>query len=379
MLVYLTYAEPPSGVYSSQVADVIRFINSRLNGNIRLIAFISLHDFSASKAKIKKELPDAIVLPAIPKAGFWKINAVIFWMLCLVLRPSAVIARNVIAANIALKARKFTGIKRICFDGRGAIAAEWHEYDVTVVDSWKRNIHSLESRAIMESDFRIAVTEKLVDYWHERYGYSEGKHVVIPCTLNSSFKAHIPKDEEKKHARTSMGLSDNDIVLAYSGSIAGWQSFPELYKYIRPFLTAAKNHKIVFLAKEEENISRLEKEFPGQIIRKWVSHHEVPEVLAACDMGILIREQSITNKVASPTKFAEYLSAGLPVLISEGVGDYTEFVKTHDCGMIANGQGIPTMSPSSFETRTRMIELVKRNFTKESQFEHYKELIKHLN
>lgn len=379
MLIYLTYAEPPSGVYSSQVTDVIRFINSRLNGNIRLVAFISLHDFTGSKAKIKKELPDAIVLPALPKAAFWKFNAIVFWLLCIFLRPTAVIARNVIAANIALKARRFTGIQKVCFDGRGAIAAEWHEYDVTVVENWKKNIHALESRAVMEADFRIAVTEKLIDYWHDRYGYSEGKHVVIPCTLNSSFKAHVPNDMEKKTARLSMGLSEDDIVLAYSGSVAGWQSFPELYKYLGPFLTASKNHKIIFLAREEENITRLEKEFPGQVIRKWVSHHEVPSVLAACDTGILIREKSITNKVASPTKFAEYLSAGLPVLISEEVGDYTDFVKAHECGMIANGHGIPPLSPSTYETRARMIELVKKNFTKDAQLEHYKEVIYHLN
>ncbi|MBK9639446.1 MAG: hypothetical protein IPO63_17200 [Bacteroidetes bacterium] len=57
MKFYLTYAEPPSGVFSSQVADVISFLNLKLNANIRLVAFISLHDFNKNRRKIKKELP----------------------------------------------------------------------------------------------------------------------------------------------------------------------------------------------------------------------------------------------------------------------------------------------------------------------------------
>ena len=78
MVIYLTYAEPPSGVYSSQVADVIRFVNAKTNADIRLVAFISLHDFRKSKQQILKDIPNALVLPAIPKASFWKINTLVF-------------------------------------------------------------------------------------------------------------------------------------------------------------------------------------------------------------------------------------------------------------------------------------------------------------
>lgn len=378
MLIYLTYAEPPSGVYSSQVTDVIRFINHRLQGKIRLVAFISLHDFSATKAKIKAELHDAIVLPALPKARYWQLNAFVLGLLCLVLRPTAIMARNVIAANMALGVRKFTGVKRVCFDGRGAIAAEWHEYDVTVTDSWKKNIHTLEAHAVRQADFRIAVTQQLVEYWRERYGYTDNRHVVIPCTLNSNFKAHIADEHKKITARTALGLSAADLVLAYSGSIAGWQSFPSLYACLGPFLRVAQHHKIVFLAKEEEYITRLEKEFPGQVIRKWVGHHEVPSVLAACDMGILLRDSSVTNRVASPTKFAEYLAAGLPVLISEAVGDYSAFVKDHGCGIIADETDLSAITPATAETRSRMVGLVNRYFTKEAQLQQYQTLLQHL-
>ncbi len=378
MTFYLTYAEPPSGVYSSQVSDVIRFVNRELNAEIRLVAFISLHEYKSKKAHILKEVPDAIVLPMLPKANFWKLNVIALWMLCMIYRPATIIARNVIAANMALRVRNISPVKRVCFDGRGAIAAEWNEYDVTVVDSWKKAIDDLEGRAVNETDFRIAVTEKLVDYWHEKYGYTEGKHVVIPCTLNSDFAPRVIEEEAKNKARATLGADRDDVILVYSGSISGWQSFPTVYKYLSPFLKKSPKNKIVFLSKAEENIEKLTNEFPGQIIRKWVNHKEVPEVLAACDMGILIREQSITNRVAAPTKFAEYLSAGLPVIISENIGDYSAFVRLNKCGIIANGHELPQITKSPYEVRSRMIELVTNNFTKKAQMEHYKELIHNL-
>ncbi|MBK7964611.1 MAG: hypothetical protein IPK10_04465 [Bacteroidetes bacterium] len=379
MKFYLTYAEPPSGVFSSQVMDVIHFLNKEIKGQVRLIAFISLHDFSSNKKKIKKELPNSIVLPMLPKATFWRINAIQLWILCLIMRPTAIIARNVIAANMALKIKNSTFVKAVCFDGRGAIAAEWKEYDVNVVESWKREIDFLEQRAVIESDFRIAVTEKLVDYWNRQYGYASGLHVVIPCTLNSAFQPKVTSDAEKIKARESLGINSKDVVLAYSGSTAGWQSFSTLQSYLSPFLKQKFENKVLFLSKPEENIQQLEKEFPGQIIQKWVSHHDVPSTLSACDMGILIREDSVTNQVASPTKFAEYLSAGLKVIISKNIGDYSEFVQAHQCGIIANGQPLPTLDSVDFATRTKMVELVNLNFTKKAQLNNYKELIKNLN
>ena len=118
--------------------------------------------------------------------------------------------------------------------------------------------------------------------------------------------------------------------------------------------------------------------FPKQVSRKWLKHEEVTNFLLACDWGILIREQSVTNKVASPTKFAEYLSAGLPVIISENLGDYTEFVKNNDCGIIYLEQKSLSISKKPFSERNRLIQLVQKNWTKSAQDGQYIKLIEEL-
>lgn len=52
----------------------------------------------------------------------------------------------------------------------------------------------------------------------------------------------------------------------------------------------------------------------------------------AGDVGLLLREDSLTNRVASPVKFAEYLRCGLPVVLTPYVGDFSELGATEGVG-----------------------------------------------
>ncbi len=377
-MIYFTYGEPPSGVFFSQVTDVLNYLEEKHHCSIRLVAFISLHDFSKKKKEILNHRKNAIVLPMLPKAPYWKFSVLTLWFICLFLKPQAVIARNVIAANMALRIKNKCSVKKVCFDGRGAMKAEWTEYPIPVPSSWKNNIRQLENNAVNNSNFRIAVTQKLVEHWQSEYHYSSTKHVVIPCTLNSNFKVKELDAAEINEIRSSYGFNNEDLVLVYSGSASGWQSFALLKPLMLDFLQQTQNNKLVFLSNEDAIIQSLINEFPNQVSRKWLKHEEVTSFLVACDWGILIREQSVTNKVASPTKFAEYLSAGLPVIISENLGDYTEFVKNNDCGIIYTEQKSLSISKKPFLERNRLIHLVQQNWTKSAQDGQYKKLIEEL-
>jgi len=372
-MIYLTYADQPSGVYSSQVVDVCNFLNESHNAQIRLVSFISLHNFSHNRQKIKREMPSAIVLPMLPRMTSFGFNTLMLFFVLLFLNQRSVIARNVLAARIALRLKSILKLK-VCFDGRGAIAAEWNEYQVVPLQEWKNSIHTWEKSVVLNVDFRIAVSEELVKYWNERYGYSENKHVVIPCTLNTSFRPEILKQEEIENARKKMKFNADDIILVYSGSTAGWQSFDLLQGFLQKIINNNKNIKVLFLSEKDKNVDQLKAEFPDKIFQTFVKHSEVSGILKSCDIGILIREKSVTNQVASPTKFAEYLSAGLPVIISEGIGDYTSFVKQNDCGWVLDESPLQ-MNRLNISERNRLLQLVNDHFTKKSHNASYTNLI----
>ena len=372
-MIYLTYADQPSGVYSSQVIDVCNFLNESHSAQIRLVSFISLHSFSKNRQKIKQEMPSAIVLPMLPRMTSFGFNTLMLFFVLLMLNQRSVIARNVLATSLALRIKSFLKLK-VCFDGRGAIAAEWNEYQVVPIQEWKTNIHTWEKSVVLNSDFRIAVSEELVKYWNVRYGYNENNHVVIPCTLNTGFHPEMLKQEEIEKERQKMNFKPDDIVLVYSGSTAGWQSFDLLQGFLQKTLNENKNIKVLFLSEKDKNVDQLKTVFPDKIFQTFVKHSEVSEILKSCDIGILIREKSVTNQVASPTKFAEYLSAGLPVIISEGIGDYTSFVQQNDCGWVLDKTSMQ-LNRLEISARNRLLQLVIDNFTKKSHNASYTNLI----
>lgn len=373
MIFFLTFNDQPSGIFSGQVIDVVKFLREKLNCQVKLVSFVSIRNFSDTKKTIRKQLPDAIVLPMFPKLKNWKKNIVSLKFIVNKYKPGLIIGRSVLATELALMLKeKRKGIK-VVYDGRGAIASEWKEYNVVGDSALVNTIYELEKNSILNTDFRIAVSEQLHQFWESEFQYKSNSHVVIPCTLNKGFEKINISEGSIKSSRQLLNIDKETVLLAYSGSIAGWQSFDLLYDFLNPVLGSKTNSKILFLSDKDENIEKLETEFPGKIICKKVSVNDVPKYLMAADFGLLIREESITNKVASPVKFAEYLACGLKVIISDNLGDYSEFTKQHNCGY--NYKEFNFSSAPTISEKIQMNKLALEYFTKSNFISQYKKLV----
>lgn len=340
-MIYITLLDQfHPGIYSSQVIDVCDYLNDRFKVRIRVVAFLSIRELIATDAKKKlKELsPTAIVLPAFPGLKNFQLTSFLLFFVCFYTGERIAICRNVFCAKMALQVRKRGMLKKIIMDGRSAMLAEIMEYDVFPVNYIKKNIKEFEEYVVNNVDYRMAVSEKLIDYWQKHYNYFDNKYVVIPCTLDrknfSQKKFSLLK--ETSQIKKEMGFTPADIILVYSGSTAPWQSFALLENFLSPILDNYLHIKILFLSKINEDNKRMKEKYPDQVIIKWVEHKNVLAHLQCCDYGLLLREQSDTNLVASPVKFAEYLYSGLKVLISENLGDFSQFVRKHNCGYVIN-------------------------------------------
>jgi glycosyltransferase involved in cell wall biosynthesis len=84
-----------------------------------------------------------------------------------------------------------------------------------------------------------------------------------------------------------------------------------------------------------------------------VPHTEVPAYVAAADVGLLFRDASIINRVASPVKFAEYLACGVPVVLTDGIGDYSERVRQAKIGLVLQRGSDITETARSIESFLR--------------------------
>jgi len=354
------------GIYSSQVIDVCDYLNKKYNAKIRVLAFLSIKEllYTDAKKRLHELSPTAIVLPAFPKLRYFQLTSILLFFVCLFTGERIAICRNVFSTVMALKIKRLKLLRKVVLDGRSAMAAEIEEYNVFPVEYIKKNIRKFEAKAVLYSDFRIAVSHQLINYWKKNYGYSQNKHVVIPCTLDTKYFNDFNKtivDKKMIPIKKEHGIEENDIVLVYSGSTAPWQSFQLLEEFICPIMDQQSKIKILFLSKENEDNLRLKNKYNDRVLIKWIEHKDVLSYLNCCDYGILLREQSITNKVASPTKFAEYLFAGLPVLITENLGDFSEFVNQNNCGVIINenNQFNISLKKVNIEEKKRMFLLSK--------------------
>ncbi|MCC6181489.1 MAG: hypothetical protein IT237_06615 [Bacteroidia bacterium] len=373
MIVYLTYNDAPSGIFSSQVIDVVRFLNAECKANVRLVSFISVRGFFSNRNKIKEALPKALVLPMFPGVHRWQWNQVVLRLLFFLWKPKIIIALSVLATQLAMKVKNKS--TKMVYDGRGAIAAEWHEYQVVNHPMLLNSIFELEKQCVLNADFRIAVSQQLIKHWKEVFNYESNKHVVIPCTLSSQFESVKLDEISIQQKRAEYGLNSDDVVMVYSGSVAGWQSFTLLLNFIKPILSSGQQFKMIFFSDASKQIEELIHQFPEQV--KWVhlSSEKVAENLIIGDYGLLIREETVTNRVASPVKLAEYLACGLKVVISNHLGDYTDFILQTNSGFLFQNILTQQLKQVSFQDKIQLQHNVIHKVSKKTYLSEYYQIL----
>lgn len=232
-------------------------------------------------------------------------------------------------------------------------------------------LREVERTCIHDSDFLLGVSEQLVLFWKEFYGYSKNNYVIIPCAVNASVidttsadTFHIP----------FLDAPDRFIIGVYSGSAAGWQS-PEFFSaMVSRLFECYPSFRLILLSTDQEGWKSLKDRFPDKIYLTAVKPREVPGILKQCDYGFLFREPSVTNKVASPVKFPEYIAAGLKVLISPAIGDFSDFVANNNCGAVISDVNapLPEITKVSAEEKSRIRKLAAEKFTKRAFTAHYR-------
>jgi hypothetical protein len=318
MRFFLTYNETYNGIFKSQVIDVLKNYND-LGFKIKLISIISVRNFLAERKKIKKEYHFSLVLPMFPFLRFWTVNR--YFLRFFFKKSELIISRGIFATNLVF----LTKLKncKVIYDGRGAITSEQDEFGVYNGSGLENKIFKIEQKAILNSNYRISVSEKLLEYWKKDFLYNSKNHVIIPSCANYEI---IKKDfaEEK--------INKEEIIIVFCGSSSKWHSFEIMVNHFEKFLKYSPKIKIIILSKINNHIIDLINKFPKRVSQDWVEPSKISNILIKADYGYVYRNQTRTNFVASPVKIAEYLSCGLKLLISDNLGDYSELVNENRFG-----------------------------------------------
>jgi glycosyltransferase involved in cell wall biosynthesis len=247
-------------------------------------------------------------------------------------RVDIIEARGTIPAGMGYPVARLLR-RRFLFNVRGLLAEEYAD-----AGRWSRKgsvfrwVSRLEKRWMMRADAVIVLTEALKrllaspDYLPRPR--SKGV-TVIPCCVDVD--RFQPGSESGNPAATFP-------TFVYAGSLGGYYLVQEMFGFFYAALERWPDAKFLILANGYEDLARegmyragLD---PKRVEIESVSHEIVPRRLAAADVGLVFARPAFARVGMSPTKMAEYLACGLPVVTTSGVGDTETLVREDRIGVV---------------------------------------------
>lgn len=256
-------------------------------------------------------------------------------------REIVIHSRGQTSALVASWLKKLYGKTRPVLDMRGEEGAEFlflaKQRGLDLEDRRVRRRYQVlkarEKQVIEMADHILCVSKAFKRHLQNQYPIPDGKIDVIPCSADPALFFY--DKNRRQQTRKELGLEDK-LVVVYSGSIRAWQLPDKVVKVFTSLRQTAENLHLLILTPVPE---LAEKHLKGRIAKDHytvlsVDHTHVAKYLMAADLGLLLREKHLLNQVASPTKFAEYLMCGLPVMLTSGIGDTAEVIAKHKAGIL---------------------------------------------
>lgn len=182
----------------------------------------------------------------------------------------------------------------------------------------------MEKLALLFSDKILCVSHEMVTYLHSEKRVPMKKLFHVPNGVDLDFFKQINKNQINE-LKKKYKIEDK-LVFGYLGGTQKWQG---LENFIMASGELDNNFVSIIVGvdvvnyQQEDNIIYIPK----------VSKDEIIKYYSLCDVLVLPRPKHIVTEVAAPTKFAEYVSMGKPVLVT-AVGDAAKLVKKYENGIV---------------------------------------------
>ncbi|MFC1621046.1 glycosyltransferase family 4 protein [Candidatus Omnitrophota bacterium] len=240
-------------------------------------------------------------------------------------------ARTTLCALIGILPRLLLR-KKMVFDIRGFMAEEYVDAGL-----WKRGslfhklVNRLEGYFAERSDEVVILTNKAKDFVVNRYNMKS--ITVIPACVDLN---RFNLERTVNDGLRSRYLLDGKFVLMYTGSIGTWYMLSEMVDFYRELANSNLDTAFFILSQTEKRF--IERCIPEDLKKKVIIDSTGPtkvvDFLNLSDAGIFFIKPCLSKISSCPTKFAEYLATGLPVVINRGVGDTEAIVRENKVGVV---------------------------------------------
>ncbi len=278
-------------------------------------------------------------------------------------KPAIVHGRSYIPSAIGDLVASTLPKTKLVFDCRGLLADENVDAGYWTTDRFEyKLVKRYEKRLFKRADGVVVLTEalrRIIDErrWIEPNAITE----VIPCCVDLERFKFDPRAREK--TRRELAFEDR-LVVVYSGSLGGWYKEAEMASFLGQ-LRQRSSRKIGVLVLTHQDPSGFRallanEGFAGDdfVFRK-AAPREMAGFLSAGDLALSFIMSCFSKLGSSPTKVAEYLACGLPVVLNGDVGDQKDLgVETDACVVVdsLSADRITAAVPQALELAGRPLE-----------------------
>ena len=241
-------------------------------------------------------------------------------------------------------------------------------------------VRLLDLMEIRRSDRLACVSHRLKEWVAEEAGREDVE--VIPCCIDENEIFFDPKF--RSEIRRQYGFNEENKVICYVGGLSMWQRISDILRLCKRVSQLRDKYRFLFVVSQAELLAKMIQEVSLPIRKCSIVscvHNEVAKYMSAADAGIIMRHDIVVNNVASPIKIGEYLGCGLAVIMTKGIGDYSEMVSNAGVGVILDEssnvaeQVVNFMEKADFDQlRYKAIAFARENLSWDSHLDSLKRL-----
>jgi glycosyltransferase involved in cell wall biosynthesis len=232
---------------------------------------------------------------------------------------SLIHARSTVPALMASLVSRLSGVPWV-FDVRGLLAEEYVDAGHWMRGGLRHRITAaVEVSLLRSANGLVALTRRTVGRLSDG-AEADRPTTVIPCCVD--LRVFQPSEQWRYEVRHDLGWGD-EPVLVYSGSLGSWYRAGEMFDFFETAQKTLPGLRFLVLT-PHSSVAEQElraRQLVGLVVSRSVSPDAVPRLLAAADVGVCFLGRHASKEASSPTKFGEYLAAGLPVVTNNWIGD----------------------------------------------------------
>jgi len=374
-ILYLSYDGMTDPLGQSQVIPYLEGLSAR-GFSITLVSFEKGEAFAVMGARIGTQLEEAgIRWHPMTYHKRPPVLAAAWDYLMMVRKASALAAgqrfdivhcRSYLPALAGLRLKRRFGTK-LLFDMRGFWADErvdgrtWNPRNpvyALVYRYFKRQ----EKRLLREADHVISLTHAARDIIATWY---PGQAVdVIPCCCDTAlFSPEHVTAHRQEAFRSKLGLDAGTPVLSYLGALGTFYLLDEMLSFFRVLKESHPGARFLFITLHDPSMIRARAAAHGiaseDIVITAAARDEVPVLLSLSFLSVFFIMPRFSKQASSPTKQAEVLAMGIPVVCNAGVGDTAAVVRDNGCGVVVDGFTDADYQRAAETMRTTLFDPVK--------------------